>query len=163
MRKFLFPLVMALPALALAAPASAQRSAAPPAVGYHPSSLEMALSARLQSIRSRIELLREEGLMASEEARDLRQQSRTLEQRLIGLTARDAGAVELAISRLQERVRFVTDDSLSGGRAFASDEGLFEDRGSFEGPRPSGFNDLDRHILPPVDRWGDPFDRGDEF
>ncbi|HEX5237532.1 MAG TPA: hypothetical protein VFW39_03600 [Sphingomicrobium sp.] len=164
MRKCLIPLLVAGAALAVGSPALAQRSAAPaPARTYHRSPLEMALSARLDSIRNRIELLREEGLMGSEEARDLRQQSRIIEERLIGLTARDAADVELAISRIQQRVRGASDDALWDHAFARGDEDRFNDRHAYEMHRPDAFEQMDRHIAPPVDRWDDPFDRGDEF
>jgi hypothetical protein len=162
MRKYLIPLVTGI-AVAVGSPAFAQRPAARPAPAYRRSSLEMALSARLESIRTRIELLREEGLMGSEEARDLRQQSRVLEERLIGLTARDAGDVELAISRIQQRVRTASDEAL-WNHPFARDEqDRFDEYHPYEARQPDAFQQLDRHIKPPVDRWEDPFDRGDEF
>ena len=101
--------------------------------------------------------------MDSEQARDLRQQSRVLEERLIGLTARDAGDVELGISRLQQRVRVASDDALWGHAFAREDEHRFDDHHAYETRRPSAFEQMDRHIAPPVDRWHDPFDRGDEF
>ena len=163
MRKLLILLASAGAALFAAAPASAQRHAAPPAPAYHRSALEIALGARLESIQNRIELLREEGLMGSQEARDLRQQSRVLEERLIGLTARDAANVELAISRIQDRVRAVSDDALWNHAFAREDEDRFDDHHVYEARRPDAFEQMDRHIAPPVDRWEDPFDRGDEF
>jgi hypothetical protein len=102
--------------------------------------------------------------MGSEEARDLRQQSRILEERLIGLSARDASEVGLAISRVQDKVRTVSDDALWDRHAFArDDEDRLRDRESLETRRPSEFERMDRHMAPPVDRWDDPFDRGDEL
>lgn len=163
MRKFLISLVAVAAALGATAPASAQHRVAPPAPAYHRSPLEMALSARLDSIRNRIELLREEGLMGSEEARNLRQQSRVLEERLIGLTAGDAADVELSISRLNDRVRVASDDALWNHAFARDDERRFDDHHVYETRRPDAFQQLDRHIKPPVDRWEDPFDRGDEF
>jgi hypothetical protein len=164
MRKLLVWIVAGGAAVAAGAPAFAQRNAAPPKAPYHRSGLEMALSARLQSIQGRIELLREEGLMGGEEARDLGRRSRVLEERLIGLTARDAADVEFAIGRLQDRVRVASDDALWGRHPFAGDE---QDRSDDHEPyarrRPSDFDRMDRHIAPPVDRWDDPFDRGDEL
>ena len=162
MRKFLI-FMAAAGAFGASTPALAQHRASPPAPVYHRSPLELALGARLESIRTRIELLREEGLMRSEEARDLGQQSRVLEERLIGLTARDATDVELSISRLDDRVRVASDDALWNHAFAREDEGRFDDHHVYEMRRPDAFQQLDRHIKPPVDRWEDPFDRGDEF
>jgi hypothetical protein len=164
MRKYLFPLAAVGAAIAVGSPALAQRPAAPAmAPAYHRSPLELALSARLDSIRTRIEMLREEGLMGSEEARDLRQQSRVLEERLIGLTGRDAADVELAISRIQQKVRVASNDALWGHAFARGDEDRFDDHHAYEAHRPDAFEQMDRHIAPPVDRWDDPFDRGDEL
>jgi hypothetical protein len=163
MRKLLISLVTAGAAMCVAAPASAQRHPPAPAPSYHRSPLELALSARLESIRNRIELLREEGLMGSEEARDLRQQSRVLEERLIGLSGRDAPEVELSISRLQQQVRVASDNALWNHAFAREDEDRFDDYHAYDTRRPDAFQQLDRHIKPPVDRWEDPFDRGDEF
>jgi hypothetical protein len=164
MRKFLVWMVAGGAALAAGAPALAERNAAPPPRAYHRTSLEIALGARLQSIQMRIELLREEGLMGSEQARDLGRQSRILEERLIGLSARDATDVEFGISRLQDRVRVASDDARWGRHVFARDEqDRFDDHHAYEMQRPNAFEQMDRHIAPPVDRWDDPFDRGDEL
>jgi hypothetical protein len=164
MRKYLIPLVTVGAAVAVGSPALAQHKAARPAAVYHRSPLELALSARLDSIQTRIELLREEGLMGSEQARDLRQQARMLEERLIGLSARDAREVEFAIGRVQDKVRSVSDDGLWDRHVFApNEEDRYAGRDSFEMRRPSDFEHMDRHFAPPVDRWEDPFDRGDEL
>jgi hypothetical protein len=162
MRKFVFVMVPAAAALAVAASAAAQPRVASAAPGYHRSALEAALSARLQSIQTRILLLREEGLMNSEEARNLRQQSRSIEQRLIGLNARDASDVELAIGRLNDQVRLAADQSRWGSHVFEREEADRYDAERAERLRENDFH-VDRHVAPPVDRWGDPFDRGDEF
>src|SRR5690242_12554265 len=111
MRDFLIAIMAGGAAVAVAAPAAAQHSAVPATPRYHRSALEAALTARLQSIQTRIELLREEGLMGSEEARNLQQQSRSIEQRLIGLNARDVSDVQLALGRLQDRVRFADENA----------------------------------------------------
>jgi len=161
MRKFLMPIVAGGAALAAASPASAQHRAVP-GPGYHRSSLEIALEARLQSIQTRIQLLSAEGLMNSEEARDLRQQSRSIERRLIGLNARDASDVELAIGRLNDRVRFAADSGRSLHVFDREDDERFHEQQSLERDRRSAFQ-VDRHVAPPVDRWEDPFDRGNEF
>jgi hypothetical protein len=163
MRKFLIITATGVAALAAAAPAGAQHSRVAAAPGYHRSALEAALSARLQSIQTRIVLLREEGLMNSQEARDLRQQSRSLEQRLIGLNARDASDVELALGRLNDRVRFAAEDARNARALDREDDERFADNDRYELQRRSESEHLDRHIAPPVDRWEDPFDRGDEF
>jgi len=101
--------------------------------------------------------------MDSAEARDLRQQSRSIERRLIGLSARDSSDVELAIGRLNERVRLAADDARWGRHVFdREDESRFDERDRHESDRRSEFH-VERHVAPPVDRWEDPFDRGDEF
>jgi len=164
MRRFLIPILPSVAALAAAAPAAAQHKAAPSAPAYHRSALEAALTARLQSIQTRIELLREEGLMGSEEARTLRQESRGIEQRLIGLNARDVSDVELSLGRLQDRVRFADENARSGAHVYDRVE---EDRYPTRDPLAMStdryFDQLDRHVAPSVDRWDDPFDRGNEF
>jgi hypothetical protein len=162
MRNVLISIVTGVAALVAAAPAAAQHNAASAAPGYHRSPLETALTARLQSIQTRILLLREEGLMNSEEARDLRQQSRSIEQRLIGLNARDASDVELAVSRLNDRVRFAAEESRWGSHVFERDDADRYEAGRLERLRENDFQ-VERHVAPPVDRWGDPFDRGDEL
>lgn len=161
-RKFLMPIVAGGAALAVASPTTAQHHAAPVSRGYHRSSLEIALEARLQSIQTRIQLLSAEGLMNSEEARDLRQQSRSIERRLIGLNARDVSDVELAIGRLNDRVRFAADNGRSLHVFDREDDERFHEQQSLERDRRSAFQ-VDRHVAPPVDRWDDPFDRGNEF
>jgi len=162
MRNFLILALPAVAAVTVAAPAAAQHRAAPAAPAYHRSGLEAALTARLQSIQTRILLLREEGLMNSEEARDLRQQSRSIEQRLIGLNARDASDVELALSRLNDRVRFAADESRWGSHVFEREDADRYEAERVERLRENDFQ-VERHVAPPVDRWGDPFDRGNEF
>ena len=162
MRKFLILALPAVAAVTVAAPAAAQHHAATAPPDYHRSGLEAALTARLQSIQTRILLLREEGLMNSEEARDLRQQSRSIEQRLIGLNARDASDVELALSRLNDRVRFAADESRWGSHVFEREDADRYEAERVERLRENDFQ-VERHVAPPVDRWGDPFDRGNEF
>ena len=164
MRRFLIPILPSVAALAAAAPAAAQHKAAPSAPAYHRSALEAALTARLQSIQTRIELLREEGLMGSEEARTLRQESRGIEQRLIGLNARDVSDVELSLGRLQDRVRFADENARSGTHVYDRvEEDRYENRDPLAMSTDRYFDQLDRHVAPSVDRWDDPFDRGNEF
>ena len=162
MRNFLIGIIPAAAAFAVAAPAAAQHPAARATPSYHRSPLEAALTARLQSIQTRILLLREEGLMGSEEARALQQQSRSIEQRLIGLNARDVSDVELALGRLNDRVRFAAEDSRWGSHVFERGDSDRYEAERVERLRENDFQ-VDRHVAPPVDRWGDPFDRGDEF
>ena len=162
MRRFVILSLPAVAALVVAAPAAAQHRAASAAPGYHRGALEAALTARLQSIQTRILLLREEGLMNSEEARDLRQQSRSIEQKLIGLNARDASDVELALSRLNDRVRFAAEDSRWGSHVYEREDAERYEAERVERLQENDFH-VDRHVAPPVDRWGDPFDRGNEF
>jgi hypothetical protein len=164
MRKFVILTLPAVAALAVAAPAGAQHKAAPATRPYHRSALEAALSARLQSIQTRIELLRQEGLMGSEEALNLQQESRSIEQRLIGLNARDVSDVELALGRLHDRVRFADENARSGSHVYDRTEvDRYEDRHPLAMSTDRYFDQLDRHVAPSVDRWDDPFDRGNEF
>jgi hypothetical protein len=164
MRRFLIPILPPVAALAAAAPAAAQHRAASALPAYHRSALEAALTARLQSIQTRIELLREEGLMGSEEARTLRQESRGIEQRLIGLNARDVSDVELSLGRLQDRVRFADENARSGAHVYDRvEEDRYENRDPLAMSTDRYFDQLDRHVAPSVDRWDDPFDRGNEF
>src|ERR1043165_5806898 len=164
MRRFLIPILPAVAALAAAAPAAAQHKAASALPAYHRSALEAALTARLQSIQTRIELLREEGLMGSEEARTLRQESRGIEQRLIGLNARDVSDIELSLGRLQDRVRFADENARSGAHVYDRvDEDRHETRDPLAMSTDRYFDQLERHVAPSVDRWDDPFDRGNEF
>ena len=164
MRNFVMAIMAGGAALAVAAPAAAQHHVAPAASGYHRSALEAALTARLQSIQTRIELLREEGLMGSEEARSLQQESRSIEQRLIGLNARDVSDVELALGRLRDRVRFADENARFGAHVYdRAEEDRYEDRHPLALSTDRYFDQLDRHVAPSVDRWDDPFDRGNEF
>ena len=162
MRRFLIAIASAAAAFAAAAPADAQPRPVATAPAYHRNALEMALTARLEGIQRRIQLLREEDRIDSEEARELRQQSRILERRLIGLTARDASDVELSISRLRERVTYAADESRWSRHVFDEDEDARYEADRLEARRQNSFQ-VDRHVAPPVDRWHDPFDRGNEF
>lgn len=164
MRNLLMAVMAGVAALGVAAPAVAQHKAAPARPTYHRSALEAALTARLQSIQTRIELLREEGLMGSEEARSLQQESRSIEQRLIGLNARDVSDVELALGRLRDRVRFADENARSGAHVYdRAEEDRYENRHPLALSTDRYFDQLDRHVAPSVDRWDDPFDRGNEF
>jgi hypothetical protein len=120
---------------------------------------------RLASINLRIEMLRQRQALGSEEARDLREQARRLEIRLHGISAREARDAELAVARLESQIRLATDDARWGGHAYNSEL----DRPYDSGDRYERFDryhadrdykDFDRYTGSSVDRWHDPFDRG---
>ena len=167
MRRLVVWIISAAAALGAAAPAAAQHHAAATprsAYGYHRSPLAVALGARIQSIQTRIEMLREEGQIGGDEARNLRQQLRDLQRRLIGLSNREAGDVELGINRLDDRVRFAADEGRWNNHVYdREDEERYESRHAYSGERDRYYENLDRHVAPPVDRWDDPFDRGNDF
>lgn len=171
MYKPVLSLLVAAAALA-AVPAAGQDRSGPQTGPVHNSHyrdpLPTMLRARIASINLRIDLLREQGAIGSEVALELRQQSRRLHSRLHGLSTRDARDVESAIDRLERRVGFAMDDARWGAHAFARD---FEDRHvdrdrdeqrRQEAERHGDYDHFDRYTGSSVDRWHDPFDRGNE-
>ena len=168
MRKFVLSIVAA-GAVLTGAPVVAQGHSPSRATSNH-SSLASTLRARLASINLRIEMLRERQALGSEEARELRQQSRRLEIRLHGISPREAEDAERAVDRLESRVRFASDDARWGGHAFSgSVDRAYGDRDSYErfdryqSDRHGDYPNFDRYTGSSVDRWHDPFDRGNNF
>lgn len=111
-------------------------------------------------------MLRGRDALGSEEARELREQARRLEIRLHGISAREAGDAELAIARLENQVRLAADDARWGGHSFNRGLDRTYDRGDpyerFDRPtdRSGDYQHFDRYTGSSVDRWHDPFDRG---
>jgi hypothetical protein len=165
MHKVLLCLVAAGAALT-AAPAAAQGHPAAVRHVQHRDNLATVLRARLASINLRIEMLRERDALGGEEARELRQQSRSLEIRLHGISAREAGDAELAIARLESQVRLAADDARWGGHRFnrelsdRRDDFASDEPNRYETRRDPDYEHFDRYVGSPVDRWHDPFDRG---
>jgi hypothetical protein len=159
---------LAAAAVLASAPAAAQgRSATVPVRhGYHSDPLANALGARLASINARIAMLRDRGALGSEEAEELRKQSRRLELRLYGLSRREAGDVELGIDRLESAVRFAADDARWGGHSFNRElndrygDRARDEQNRYEARRDKDYENFDRYTGSSVDRWHDPFDRG---
>jgi|SRR6185369_2816640 len=159
--------MVAVAALAFAAaPAAAQGHSAPSARTHQRGNLMTVLRTRLASINLRIAMLRERDALGSEEARELREQARRLEIRLNGISAREAGDAELAIARLENQVRLAADDARWGGHSFNRDLDDRLDPGDryerFDRPtdRSGDYQHFDRYTGSSVDRWHDPFDRG---
>ena len=141
---------------AAAAPAFAQ----PPAQSRHHNSAASSLSARVASLNARIAMLRDERLINSEEALDLRDQSRSLVRRLHGMSARDLRDLESSLDRTESRVRYAMDDARWGRHV--DDAPRHVDRDRYEADRhDSDYEHFDRYTGSSVDRWHDPFDRGE--
>lgn len=121
------------------------------------------LSIRIHSIQAQIERLRYEQAIGGEEADELRRESRVLERRLLGPGRRDISDVEYGIVRLQTRVRFAVDDARWGSHVYdryETDHHVDQDRDRVDD---HGYHGVyDRYNGSPVDRWYDPFDRGNE-
>jgi hypothetical protein len=160
-----------LAAVALAAvPAAAQKAPVPRAVPAHSNQqrvVETLLKARIANINARIDRLRYEGAIGSAEAQELLKQSRRLQGRLHGLGSRQVADVEFAIDRLESRVAFETDDARWAsrerrrgleGRLDAGDR--YERFGRYNANRNGDYEHFDRYTGSSVDRWHDPFDRG---
>jgi hypothetical protein len=121
------------------------------------------LKAHLATIDARIDLLRERGAIGSEEAEGLRKQARRLQSRLHALSTREAADVAFGIDRLETRVGFAMDDARWGTHAYGRFEGYLGDAepyGLYESNRNRDYENFDRYTGSPVDRWHDPFDRG---
>jgi hypothetical protein len=143
-------------ALAAAAPAVAQ----PPAHNQHRNSAANSLSARIASVNARIAMLRDEGLISAQEALDLRDQSRSLVRRLHGMSSRDLRDLEYSLDRVESRVRYAMDDARWGHHV--DDAPRHVDRDHHEADRhDSDYEHFDRYTGSSVDRWHDPFDRGE--
>jgi hypothetical protein len=170
MRTFVLSFVAAGAALA-AAPAAAQGHPAPSAGRTHDVSQRdptaIMLRARLASINLRIETLRRADALDSEEARELRNLSRRLEIQLYGLSRREAEDLKHRIGRLESRLRFAADDARWGGRASKheldrryGDPDPYERFDRYQADRSGHYRNFDRYTGSSVDRWHDPFDRG---
>lgn len=164
MNKLVLSLVAATAALT-AAPALAQGHSVPIAKVHYRDNLATTLGARILSINTRIDMLRDRDAIGRDEARGLREEARRLQLRLYGMSRREAGDVELGIDRLESQVRVASDDARWGGHAFNRElDESFDDSDRYEGPR----YELDRpnysrsgaYTGSSVDRWHDPFDRG---
>jgi hypothetical protein len=165
MRKFVLSLVAAGAALG-ATPAAAQGHSATSAgrVHQHRDPTATMLRARIAGLYARIDRLRERGAIGSEEALELRKQARRLQSRLNGLSTREVSDVELGIARIESRATFAADDSRSRGldRAYA-DRDRYERFDRYQADRSGDYRNFDRYTGSSVDRWHDPFDRGNNF
>ena len=117
MRKFLIPIVGAVSALAVAAPASAQW--APPVYRYQPyaygqgfshHAFAQAMEVRVQRIRNDIRAMQVRRILSWGEARSLDQQARNLQRRIFfasrnGIQPGEARALEHQIRNLEFRVQ----------------------------------------------------------
>ena len=156
--------------LAFLAAAGAAIAAQPAAAQVHNqnrTSLASTLRTRLAGINLRIEMLRERQALGSEEARELRAESRALQIRLHGISAKEAVDAEREVARLENQMRLAADDARWGGHAY--NRGLDEtyDRGDryerfdrYQADRNGDYEHFDRYTGSSVDRWHDPFDRG---
>jgi hypothetical protein len=155
-------------ALALtAAPAGAAQSHSAPRAHSASQRGDQAtlLRARLASIYARIDMLRRRGAIGTEEAWVLRKQARRLELQLYGLSRRGAGDVKFGIDRLESRVGVAMDDARWGGRNRELDRSYgqrdsYERFDRYQSDRSGNYEHFDRYTGSSVDRWHDPFDRG---
>jgi hypothetical protein len=124
MRKVLISLAVAVSALAVAAPASAQYFPGQPqgnAYGYNNNyGQARRLQVRIDQIQRQIDQLDRRNILSNKEARRLRDESRSLERRLAqvsryGLNPRERQNIEIRIARLEQRVRYEASD---GNRRF---------------------------------------------
>ena len=119
MRKFLIPIVAAVSAFAVAAPATAQYVQwSPPVYQYNPynygngfrsTSFARSMSDRVQRVRADIRVMRERRVLSRSEARSLDQQAENLQRRIYraqrnGIRAGEARSLENQIFNLQRRV-----------------------------------------------------------
>ena len=147
-------------ALAIGAPAAAQHHAAPKTRAQQRDINQTLLNARLASVNARIAMLRQEQLISGEEALDLRDQSRGIVRRLMGKSARDTRDIEFELSRLENRVRFAMEDANATRHVFAEREDRHVDVDRYRDSRDPNYEHFDRYTGSSVDRWHDPFDRG---
>lgn len=149
-----------------ATPAAAQsHSAARAHSTTHKGDQATVLRARLASINARIEMLGARGAIGTEEAWALRKQARRLELQLYGLSRRGAGDVKFGIDRLESRVGIAMDDARWGGRNRELDRSYgqrdsYERFDRYQSDRSGNYEHFDRYTGSSVDRWHDPFDRG---
>jgi hypothetical protein len=149
-RKLLCSLLAVGAALVVAAPSAAER----PAKVYHRDNDASTLGLRLRSTEIQIDIMSDREMIGREEAGELRAQSRRLEQRLHGLSRREATDVELAVDRLQERLRSAADGARLGD--YASNRralGRFDDGDRYRRDEEHYDRDAYRH----ADSRGDPF------
>ena len=147
-------LFAAAAAVMVAGPAAAAEPKAPaPAGSRHSDRPTAVLDLRLRSIELQIDILTDRELIGREEAQELRQQARRLEQRLYTSPERQIGEVELAVDRLQRRLRFAAEDGRSGGFA-RRDLGRFDDGDRYQPDRRSAY---DGDSYRRADPLGDPF------
>lgn len=150
MRKLFLSILAAGAAMAFA-PAAA---AGPPTRAHHRDNEASTLALRLRSIEIQIDIMSGRQMIGREEARDLRQQARRLEPRLYGLSRREAADVELAVDRLQARLRSAADGARLGD--YASNRralGRFDDGDRYR--RDEDYYDRDAYQR--ADPRGDPF------
>jgi hypothetical protein len=162
--------LLLLATVAFAASPAAARKPASRAVPTHANQqrvVETLLKARIASLNARIDRLRSEGAIGSAEAQDLLKQSRRLHGRLHGLGSRQVADVEFAIDRLESRVAFAMDDARWADRERRRgiegrlDPGeRYERFGRYNADRNGDYEHFDRYTGSSVDRWHDPFDRG---
>lgn len=133
----------------------------------HKSPSAETLRVRIARINLRIEMLRRADALGSEEAQELRKLSRRLQSQLYGMSSREAADMETSIVRLENRVRFAADDARWGGHAYNrgldrsyGDRDPYERFGSYQADRSGNYKNFDRYTGSSVDRWHDPFDRG---
>ena len=158
MRKLLLSAVAAGAAL-VCLPAAAEQKPSASARSHHSDKLPAMLNLRLRSIELQIDMLSDREMIGREEANDLRAQARRLEERLHGLSAREAGDVELAVARLQAQLRFASDDARLGSYASRRrDLGRFDDGDRYGMDRDLDRDrDRDRDSYQRADPRGDPF------
>ena len=161
MRKLVLVLVAAGAAIAAAPLAAQGHPALRAGVQQHRDPTATMLRARIAGLYARIDRLRERGAIGSEEALELRKQARRLQIRLNGLSTREVSDVELGIARIESRATFTADDGRSRGLDRASaDRDRYERFGRYNADRSGYYENFDRYTGSSVDRWHDPFDRG---
>ena len=146
--------------LAIGAPAVAERNSAHSTQAQRREINLILLNARLASVNARIAVLRQEQLISREEALDLRDESRGLVRRLMGRSARDTKDIEFELGRLENKVRFAMDDASGARHVFAGREERRIDMDRYREARDPNYEHFDRYTGSSVDRWHDPFDRG---
>ena len=167
----LFLSFLAAAAAGTAVPAIAQTHQVHAARSVHNNAhrdvLPILLRARIANLNSRIDMLRERGAIGGEEVQELRKQARRLQGQTYGLSRRDEGDVEFGITRLESRIGFAMDDAPLGGHVYNRDfDDLHADRVErerHEADQHGDYEHFDRYTGSSVDRWHDPFDRGNEL
>ena len=162
MMKFL-SILASVAVLGAAAPAAAQHRPQPVPRSQSRNSAASALAARIASLNARIAMLRDEGAISREQALDLRDQSRGLTRRLNGMSARDLRDLEFGLDRVESGVRYALDDARWGRHVFGDEDNgsRHVDTGRERTGSDKYYEHFDRYTGSSVDRWHDPFDRGD--